>query len=774
MELGALHPITGRQWQLSDDQSRSIWPDACLVVPFGAQVKDGTGKVINPVEGWSVQGGWTVTSTLEELELTDLVRNAKVAGVTAVWAAGPGGDTPALHVLGDDPFGWLTPHLDVAASASTTVYPLLDQWFGSGPAQLFDSPRRFGEMVIAPRPGQHGRLLAAPLAWLRMRMLQAPGARLSFSGPSGRPIFVDELWLGVLCRGEEFRGMMLESKQTTQLGGGWYYAMINVNVGGGADAVDIPYDGSILWVRYRHRPLPVQTPARVTLQPGHYELSLRGQTTGDAPEGFSDAAPVPWSAKQRFWVEHPPSLRPYVRFSTVGDDRLFGPKPGFDPTLPGVGFPAHRDYLPVVRFCVPYVRGMFPNLRLELDYPDAADVVEDVPVVPNAAGESTLPEAAIDWKTAHGGSVPPDDEVVMTRAMVPGAASLRLSHVPAAGPEFELDSWGIQVSRFANAASHLAWPGTCLTRSYRHDGPHDHPACETLAEPAWSASAAALIGGLRAHDLHRFELDQPAEPVAHSRFDASIAGALLHPVDWLGGEMPAEYDAPPGDWPLDASLAELAGPLDARAAQRFLLFLWRSGVRLSADPAAPALAAVGDPVAATTVEAICDDQDRPLALWLRTPEPLDWRRVHVEMTLRHVNPDSGCPTSYANRSTMALTVDPLPSSDGSGALLLARLSGTPTRLPRGEVTLKLRYEPAEPGLAKLRPRTPLPSGREAVTLAFLQPLGRTWPVKPPAAGGRVPSVRIPQVWPPVVDVGPPDPGPLVELIRTLSSGGMGG
>lgn len=766
MELGGLHPISGRQWQLTDDRASSLWPDACVVVPFGTQVADATGKVVNPVAGTSVQGGWTVTGTLETLELKDLVQNTSVAGVTAVWAAGPGGDTPALHVLGDNPFAWLTPHLDAAASSSTLTYPPHDQWFGAGPNELFSTPRRFGEVVISPVGHHFCRLLAAPLPWLTTRVLQAPGARLGFSYASGLPIVVDQLWLGVLLRSrEELHGTGFELDEVILLSGGFTLALLRIDVGGGTDSVQIPYGGSILWVRYRRRGLTVSTPDRITLQPGHYELTLSGKTTGKAPPGFDDAADVPWSATQRFWVDHPPSLRPYVRSSTFGDDRLFGPKPGFDPTLAGVGFPLHRDYLPVVRFCVPYVKSMFPTLHLAVDYVDAAPIEADAPVQPNPDGESTLPQAAIDWKTAHGGTVPPDDEVVLPTVLTPGAASLRLSHVPAAGSGFELDSWGVHVSRFTDAATHLAWPATCLTRDYRHDGPHDHPRCDTLAQPPWHRPPWHVLHGvLRTHDLHTFDVEALELRFEHRHLTSSLAGKLLHPIH-PEQEMPDEYDAPPDDWPLPASLASLAGALDPGAAQRFMLFAFRSGVRLPDDPTASALAGIGDPVAATSLEALCDDEERPLALWLRTPEPLDWRRVTAAITLRHVAPDSGCPTTYANRHTMSLAVDLLPSTDGSSVLLVSRLGNVPTRLPRGEIALTLRYDPATPGLVKLRPRTPPPSGHETITLTFVQPLGRTWPVKPtPHDGLRVPHFPHVAKEP---HIGPPEPGPLHELIELL-------
>jgi hypothetical protein len=173
-------------------------------------------------------------------------------------------------------------------------------------------------------------------------------------------------------------------------------------------------------------------------------------------------------------------------------------------------------------------------------------------------------------------------------------------------------------------------------------------------------------------------------------------------------------------------------------------------------------------VIATAIEAVCDDQNRPLALWLRTPEPLDWRRVHVDFTLRHVEPDAGCPTAYANRDPMTLAVELLPSTDGSGTLLVASLAGTPTRLPRGEVTLQLRYEPVTPGQVPLRRRAPAPPfAAESVSLTFLQPLGRTWPVKPTKS---VKPLKIPKLIPKKWPLKVPDPDPWLPVIEFLKRG----
>jgi hypothetical protein len=120
---------------------------------------------------------------------------------------------------------------------------------------------------------------------------------------------------------------------------------------------------------------------------------------------------------------------------------------------------------------------------------------------------------------------------------------------------------------------------------------------------------------------------------------------------------------------------------------------------------------------------------------------------------------------------MALTTDLIPSTDGSGALLVARLAGIATRIPRGEVALAIHYEPATAGLARLRPRNPLPGGHETLTLTFLQPLGRTWPVKPSSSGlgfGVVHVPHIPELGVHFPHGGPPEPGPLHEIVELLA------
>ena len=45
-KLGAIHPMTGRQWELGRGET---WPDVEIVIPFGVQVTDNTATIIGPV-----------------------------------------------------------------------------------------------------------------------------------------------------------------------------------------------------------------------------------------------------------------------------------------------------------------------------------------------------------------------------------------------------------------------------------------------------------------------------------------------------------------------------------------------------------------------------------------------------------------------------------------------------------------------------------------------------------------------------------------------------
>src|SRR5262249_30851617 len=98
-----------------------------------------------------------------------------------------------------------------------------------------------------------------------------------------------------------------------------------------------------------------------------------------------------------------------------------------------------------------------------------------------------------------------------------------------------------------------------------------------------------------------------------------------------------------------------------------------------------------------------------------------------------VAPENGCPKSYAHRQPLELAVTVLPSPDGSSAFLVGSFAGVAVRLPRGEFTLTLQFDPNKAGLPPLRPSVLVGPGSELVMLRFLQPLGK-------------PGRSLPMVW----------------------------
>jgi hypothetical protein len=354
----------------------------------------------------------------------------------------------------------------------------------------------------------------------------------------------------------------------------------------------------------------------------------------------------------------------------------------------------------------------------------APDTTQDVSAVPNAGGVSSLPAASQDWVTTHGGTVAPDSEVELGLDLAhAGAGTIELAHQVPGRPERLLDSWAVHVSRYATFADHVAWPGGCITVSYDPSGRTEHPPCPAVDR--WSKVVQAIDSPIRMTMLAHGPavLHGVKELADRSREIAEQAGAWLKPFPFPGHGRPHEPGATPADWVLDPDLVAQLQPLGSPTAARYVEFLREAGTRIAPSPAHP-LAGLADPVGTITVEAVCDAGGHVLALWLRTPEPLDFQRVTVTGRVRHVEPETGCPDEYANRTPLDLTFELLPSPDASAALLVGRFAGSATRLPRGEYTVTLRFDAAAAGLPRLRPSA---GGTEA-TIAFLQPLGDNWPV----------------------------------------------
>ncbi|MBB6694893.1 hypothetical protein H7B90_26200 [Cohnella xylanilytica] len=796
----AIHVLSDLQWNLDADKP---WPDLDLVIPFTRRVRDMTGKV-EPSQnaGPSEQGGYTVTEDLLELELFDLVHHTAVPDVGAVWAEGPGGGTAQLHILGSDPFAWITAKSDTLKfPVSEQAEKLHDLFFGYGAPEAIPEARKFGSVEYEPSNanGAPDRLIASFQPVIPTRVLATSGFSLRFLDLGGSPVLVSEVSLFVIAGKRAIHLLSLLSSGGAQakvadLGP----VTSNLRLVSVTFRLPVPVDRFTLQlesierglnslyvyaIRYRETvPASSASWTKKTLKPGKYRLTLKGRSKAEHPASggasvpYPPASPVEWAFEKEFEVVYPETLRPYIYYSTFGDTRLFAnarhpwttwTKDKWNPTQYGFGFPVYRSYKVAVRFVVPYVSEVFGSVPLiaRISYEDGiGDFEETLTPAAAADGLSSLPPESRNWILARGGSVPADQEAELAGALPrAGAAKLTLLFEHPVKGEVRLDEWSGYASAFADFNQHVNWPHSCVTVYYDSAGRHTTAEC-----PLPEAKRGPLFGRInpafdlaRAGSIGHIVLSGAARAKKNPVVASEKIKPQVPPIDKIPGPIdkiptpkpyPEEYSEPPAGWQLPPSLAAETGDIDEDAALRFIRFAAATGAKFSAggDP----LAGINIAAGSTTVEAVTDPQGRPYALWLRTPEPVDWRRVSAELTIRHVEPAAGCPTGFAHRRKLELEVSILPGPDGSSAFLTGELAGIPALLPRGEYELRLSFDPHLAGLPRLRPTPAAGPVPETATLKFVQPLGLAWPL-PRQGGIRIPPIDIPVV----IDPRPFDPRP---------------
>ena len=401
MTLASVHPITGRQWDLAKtvaagaegaDAARAQgypWPDAEIVIPFNQATKDLTGVVKNPHPGTRNQGGYDVTHEITKIELRNLIDDTLVNPLTGVWAAGPDGKSGRLHLLGTNPFDWLSPHTDTASWAYLIGGETVEQRFGYGvPEDLAGgSVHRFGDLEV--KVAANSRLITDYAPLVPSRVLRTSEASFSFSTSTGFGLTVEHVQLLMLVgRRDRHPGASIEAGSlgiassagsvaiVADLGsvyGDLRLVAVEVMSAPGQDVQitstwkEAPF--LVVGVRYRvgDHVLPGSF-ARTLLVPARYRLTIEGNSGGTHAAGAPSPTPMAWSQTQEFEVRNPESLRPYIRMTTLGDPRVFGRLEAWNPTPVGLGFPAYRRYHPVVRFLVPYMDDIFDHIRTRVTY----------------------------------------------------------------------------------------------------------------------------------------------------------------------------------------------------------------------------------------------------------------------------------------------------------------------------------------------------------------------------------------------------------------------
>ena len=124
-------------------------------------------------------------------------------------------------------------------------------------------------------------------------------------------------------------------------------------------------------------------------------------------------------------------------------------------------------------------------------------------------------------------------------------------------------------------------------------------------------------------------------------------------------KQPREFEGIPSGWGLSSELVACVQPLSSESGRCFLQFAINTGARFNSHNG-DFLDGIADTVDQTRVEAVLGTDQSPVCLWLRTPEPLDWRRTSATLKVHHVTPSLSCPQAYANRQPLCLNVSFIP------------------------------------------------------------------------------------------------------------------
>jgi len=659
--LGAVHPVTGRQWRLSSSAEETVWPDVELVVPFNRRVRDRTTprRVVGPEVRTVREGGFTVEHDLETLRIMQLnglgagPSETEMAQVLAVWVSGPGKTMSRLHVNAEDPFAWLAPYEVTLNASRATPEELIEQSFLNGESETLTSGavRSFGTIGAKPLDSRNDPAhLIAPPPWnLATRVLITKRIELSFLDSSGgaqsfsdyvRLILVGKTTSTVKWQERTVRAVAVKRLQADT----WLVAVdlplngpqpsIVVEGPAGGPVHGAPQPLVLYRVMFRRASPALKLHKRIILQPGRYRLDIAGHSRihgGPGPD-------ISWTRSQTFKIAVPDELRPYVRHTTIGDSRIFGYEGGlWNPTSHGLGFPIYSAYLGVIRFKVPYATAVFGDgWEISISNTNAPPrVYRDRKPVGNPYGESSALLATAQWLAASGGSPPGvDQEITVPSGLTTGSGTIRLGLFPVTSPgapATTLDEWAYEASRFANFAAHLVWNGTPAARSIGATGP-----TAMSSAPIKSNVTAAL--DLTAHKLKE-------------------------------------------------TLAACVGPLKTNSGADYFKFLHAAGVSLVAGARFSDLLT---PVPQTTLDVVLDADSQPVALWIRTPEPVDWRRVAA--------------TLHVSRAQAGVILETriIPSPDATAALIVARTVDAAVCLPRGDYRIRLSYSMSVPGLPRLR------------------------------------------------------------------------
>jgi len=716
-KLGALHALSGVQFDI-DDETSTIWPDCELALPYYKKLTDDTGKILSAHVGGYKEGGVQVRHRLSQLALfrideTHDDMETEVPDLQGAWVVGPVGSkedkntsSARLHFPANDPFRWLDQFQDVTIETQT-LPPVGEEFdFGIGPAE-FDITRIDLPTVAMTNSEPGFDLLSDPALEQVTRVARLVDARFAMQEQFGEPVgrlsravltFVsfDESDFQLVSSNRSTRVLSIIDQQLSD-DRTLHFGRLEIRDAGGDDFTDfevhfrkqeeciagmampgMPCRATMALLRVTLFAAAKNTTTvheKTILQPGFYRLAAEGKSVWSAKGQDKNGA---WSYSQKFRVVPPPTITPYVAYVTLGDERPYRLRGQriWNPAPHGLGLPAYSGSLASVVFRPDYFSKIYPGLLVGFD----DDGPMDVAVSRSQVAERFESASSAKWLLDAGGQYGVAEELLFEAPVHQGVHELRVSYRdPLSGTNVKLDSWSFERSRFADASSHLS----LAERSVRLGR-------STVAE-------VEAIGGDQIADLDE--------------------GTVV--------EAPVTPETIPASWRLPPAFEPQHKQFEEQSALSFLRFVERSAIpigRANADP----LYGIAERPRETTLEAFTDRNGKAFALWLRTPEPFDWRRLSALLKVYATSKDTTGEDVLPNVAPLPLDVLFTPSPDGSSALVFARSGETYVRLPQGLYVLRCTYALEAAGLPFLRSRADSTRPNEEFVVRFYNGFGEAF------------------------------------------------
>lgn len=465
--LSYVHPCSGTTGELGVETGE-VWPDVSFDIPF-LRIASGPPLIVNAeqTDGSIEEGGVATTHAISSLLIKKVDETTKaeevVPNIHAAWGCtrrGEGGATDGkvrtsrLFIPCSDPLAWLQTFDYAQPTHDASIERSWLQTFGVGPdavLPLSAGVAVFGLDDLRISSTQSFDLVNLP--WIAPYIRAISARKLSIEvgrdrGGGWKPFAV--IRYDIRCVGYEKTMFRVDGQATAltrvrDLADGlveWSAIIVRkpasqskpLQIDGLENSLTIVAVGYVLNVTDQYRP-----GSQTVLEPALYKLYLVGESV--ASYNGKAAAPTPWNLTRTFRVILPPSLRPYIRYSSFGDERAFTvSRTGWNPNPSGLGFGHYQGHKGVIRAKVAYLSQIYSRLWI--------------------AADRKTPSKPFDW-------LPAEEQLVFDLPRQAATYVLKVSRRDRPdGADIPIDEWNYRVSAYETPRDHIKPRANRLTSAF--------------------------------------------------------------------------------------------------------------------------------------------------------------------------------------------------------------------------------------------------------------------------------------------------------------------